>query len=108
MISSSAWEQRNDPASWAAAPAPLAIQVLRRPRRGGADRIVITWPDGAIKNTYLQVIVAANADTGLAEADVFFFGNRVGESFSTQPPAVLRYECRRRTGCSQRHAQSRS
>ena len=54
---------------------------------GGADRIVIAWPDGAIKNTYLQVVVAANEDTGLAEEDIFFFGNRVGDSFSTQPPA---------------------
>jgi len=79
----------NDPASWAAAPAPSAIQVLAGQGVGGADRIVITWPDGAILNTYLQVIVAANEDTGLAEPDVFFFGNRVGEGFSTQPPAAF-------------------
>jgi len=77
----------NDPASWAAAPAPSAIQVYAGQGLGGADRIVITWPDGAIKNTYLQVIVAANEDTGLADEDVFFFGNRVSDSFSTQPPA---------------------
>ncbi len=79
----------NDPASWAAAPEPSAIQVYAGQGVGGADRIVITWPDGAILNTYLQVIAAANEDTGLAEPDVFFFGNLVGESFSTQPPAAF-------------------
>jgi len=79
----------NDPGSWASAPAPASIQVYAGQGVGGADRVVITWPDGVIKNTYLQVVALANEDTGLAEPDVFFFGNRVGDSFSTQPPAAF-------------------
>jgi CSLREA domain-containing protein len=79
----------NDPANWAVAPAPAAIQVLPRQGVGGSDRVVITWPDGAIKNTYLQVILAADEHTGLAEPDVFFFGNRVGDTFAATPPGAF-------------------
>jgi hypothetical protein len=79
----------NDPASWAVAPAPAAIQVLPGQGVGGSDRVVITWPDGAIKNTYLQVILAADEHTGLAEPDEFFFGNRVGDTFASTPPGAF-------------------
>jgi len=42
--------------------------------------IALTWPDGTLRNTWLEVIVNANTDTGLVSPDVFFFGNLVGES----------------------------
>ncbi|REK08461.1 MAG: hypothetical protein DWQ37_20300 [Planctomycetota bacterium] len=72
----------NTPAAWALAPEPLAVSV--RPGAGvdGSDRVEIIWADGAIANTWLQVIVAANGNTGLAVEDEFFFGNRIGESGS--------------------------
>jgi len=41
---------------------------------------VLEWADNAIRKTWLQVTVLANARTGLASADVFYFGNAVGES----------------------------
>jgi hypothetical protein len=40
----------------------------------------LIWPDGAIRNQWLQVTVLADAVTGLAAADVFYFGNAVGET----------------------------
>src|SRR5205809_4179034 len=69
------------PSGWAVAPAPESVTV----RRGDgvfnhSDRITAIWPDGAVKNESLQVTLKANADTGLTAADVFFFGNLVGEA----------------------------
>jgi len=70
----------NDPSGWAYAPAPRAIVVRPGAGVGGADRVEITWADGAIQDTWLQVIVLDNGDTGLAAPDTFYFGNRVGDS----------------------------
>jgi hypothetical protein len=50
--------------------------------------VEIIWANSAIANTWLQVITLANANTGLSQkpdypagqADVFFFGNAVGNS----------------------------
>ena len=46
----------------------------------GTDRIELTWPDGTILGTWLEVIVKANADSGLAADDVFFFGSSPGDT----------------------------
>lgn len=46
----------------------------------GSDRITLIWPDGLIKNTWLQVTLKATNNTGLSNPDVFYFGNIVGES----------------------------
>ncbi|MDP6634507.1 MAG: hypothetical protein QGG42_06395, partial [Phycisphaerae bacterium] len=43
-------------------------------------RVTLVWPDGAIANQWVEVTVLATADTGLAAADVFYFGNAVGET----------------------------
>lgn len=70
----------NNPATWETARAPRAVVVRPGAGAGGSDRIVITWGDGSIQNTWLQVIVLDNGDTGLAEPDIFYFGSRVGDS----------------------------
>jgi len=79
----------NSTSSWAAAPTPV---VSVRPGAGvsGSDRIVLVWANGAITNTWLQVIVKANANTGLAhkpgypfppgQGDVFYFGHALGDT----------------------------
>jgi len=69
-----------DPAAWESAPAPVAITVRPGAGEGGTDRVSLVWPDGAIRNTWLQVTVLATADTGLSAPDVFYFGNLVGET----------------------------
>ena len=69
----------DDPSSWSTAPRPSSITVRRGAGTRGSDRITLTWPDGAIKNTWLQVTVMSTAATGLARPDVFYFGNAVGE-----------------------------
>jgi hypothetical protein len=69
-----------DRSAWAAAPAPASVQVRRGAGAGGSDRITITWPDGAIKNQWLEVTVNANDVTGLSAPDVFTFGNLAGDA----------------------------
>ena len=68
------------PTQWRTAPAPTTI--ARRPGAGadGTDRVTLVWPDAAIRNTWLRVTVKANGNTGLRAADVFCFGNLVGET----------------------------
>ena len=70
----------DSPSSWSAAPAPATTIVRRRAGVDGSDRAEITWANGAIKEEWLEVTVAANADTGLSVPDIFFFGSAVGAS----------------------------
>ncbi len=70
----------SDTSHWSYAPDPLSVVVLAGAGVGGSDRVEIVWADGAIKNTWLQVIVLANGNTGLAQSDTFFFGNYVGDT----------------------------
>jgi len=79
----------SDPSGWSAAPAPQSITV--RPGAGvdGSDRITLIWPDddpytserepGSISKQWLRGTMLATANTGLAEDDVFYFGNAIGE-----------------------------
>ena len=69
-----------DPAAWDAAPAPLQVVRLAQSPAPGTSRYLITWGDGAIHNEWLQVTVCADGATGLAGADVFYFGNIPGET----------------------------
>ena len=68
------------PGDWDAGPDPVEITVRPGGGNDGSDRITILWADNAIENTWLETIVLANASTGLAEPDVFYFGNAIGES----------------------------
>ncbi len=45
----------------------------------GSTRVLITFPDNTLQNTWLRVTVIANADTGLAANDFFYFGNVLGD-----------------------------
>jgi hypothetical protein len=46
----------------------------------GTDRVTLICPDGAVKNTWLQVTVLANQRTGLSTPESFYFGSLVGET----------------------------
>jgi hypothetical protein len=70
----------NTPSAWAAAPAPSAISVVPGGGVGGSDRVIITWASGTIANKWLEVQVLATANTGLAAADVHFWGNKIGDT----------------------------
>jgi beta-glucanase (GH16 family) len=66
------------PSGWSRAAAPRAIAA--RPLAEGVTRITLTWRDRAIRNTWLQVTVSANGNTGLSAPDVFYFGNLAGDA----------------------------
>ena len=67
--------------AWRRVPAPSSISV--RPLTetpAGIHRVTFTWPDHAIKNTWLRVTALPNMRTNLPRPDVFYFGNLVGET----------------------------
>jgi len=66
------------PGGWAAAAGPSSITFHGGAGDGGSDRVTITWPDGAIRNAWLQVTVLAG-NLQLSGNDVFYFGNAVAE-----------------------------
>jgi hypothetical protein len=69
-----------DPSAWRAAPAPTGFAVHRGAGMHESDRVVFTWPDRAITNTWMQVTTLATGRTGLAAPEVFSFGNLVGDT----------------------------
>ncbi len=75
----------NNPDSWTPAPTPSAISVRAGAGISGSDRVAITWADGAIRDTYLAVQILATEQTGLAEREVFFWGNLLGETAGVTP-----------------------
>ena len=69
------------PSGWSTAPAPAGITRRAGAGVGGSDRITIVWGDDAVKDRWLQVTVKPNAaTTGLVAADVFYFGNLIGDT----------------------------
>lgn len=79
----------NSPGNWpvlAAAP-----QVSVRPGAGvsGTDRVTLVWPSGAVQGAWLQVTVKTTGRIGLADDDVFYFGNAVGETGNSTSQAVV-------------------
>jgi hypothetical protein len=86
----------NAPSTWVAAPAHLGFSVRPGAGEGESDRVEITWPAGAIVDRWLQVIVegndaagGSNTNTGLANSDIFYFGNKVGDTFDVSVPGVF-------------------
>jgi hypothetical protein len=70
----------NQLSTWTTAPTPAAISVRLGAGTGGSDRIEITWPNGAIQDTWLAVDVHAGGNTGLSSDDIFYFGSVIGDS----------------------------
>jgi uncharacterized delta-60 repeat protein len=68
------------PAGWSEGPAPAWVALLPAAAGDSVARYGIIWGPNAVRNGWLQVTVKANARTGLASPDVFYFGNLVGET----------------------------
>jgi FG-GAP repeat/RTX calcium-binding nonapeptide repeat (4 copies)/Dockerin type I domain len=56
-----------------------AVSILKGSGGGGSARVRITFPDNTVENTWLRIVVLANAQTGLSTNDVFYFGNVIGD-----------------------------
>ncbi|OHB68885.1 MAG: hypothetical protein A2V70_12785, partial [Planctomycetes bacterium RBG_13_63_9] len=70
----------NDLGTWTTLGTMPTVEVREGEGPAGADRLVLTWPDHTITNQWLEVTLEANATTGLATPDVFYFGNAIGET----------------------------
>ncbi len=75
--------------TWVTAATPTSVAVRAGAGTDGADRVTLIWEDGVIAGTWLEVTVGANAATGLATPDVFYFGNAPGESGNSATNAFV-------------------
>jgi hypothetical protein len=74
-------EVTNPPSGWSAAPPASNIAITTS---GANSRVTITWPNFAIENRWLRISVLANANTGLANTQVFYLGHLRGEVTGVQ------------------------
>ncbi|MFK7735475.1 MAG: hypothetical protein AB8B50_05590 [Pirellulaceae bacterium] len=79
----------NDPSVWGDAPVPRSVEILPEQGVGGADRILVIFEDGAIQNQWLEVSLLANERTGLADIDVHYWGNLVGQTTQAAGEALV-------------------
>jgi subtilisin-like proprotein convertase family protein len=80
----------DDPSTWSAGPTPVQIGFRAGGGTSGSDRITLVWTDNnrdgvddaneAPHGKWMQITFLANAKTGLATNDVFYFGNAIGET----------------------------
>ncbi|MEE8451772.1 MAG: Ig-like domain-containing protein [Thermoguttaceae bacterium] len=77
------------PDGWSTGPSPSQLTVRHGAGVAGSDRVTIVWADNRIDNRWLQVTVLATQNTGLAEPDVFHFGNAIGEAGDQTHNAIV-------------------
>ncbi len=79
----------SNPANWQTL--AVAPTILVRPGAGAnnSSRIELTWPDGTIRNQWLQVTLKATANTGITTADVFYFGSAPGDTGNDPNNAIV-------------------
>src|SRR5207245_2300483 len=70
----------NTPSGWTIAQAPISVTVLPGGGVSGSDRVELIWADNAIQKQWLEIIVAADGNTGLATPDTFFFASAIADS----------------------------
>ena len=77
----------DDPGTWATAPLPSGLVYVDGV--DSDDRIFLNWEDNAIQGQWLQAKVKANAATGLASVDTFYFGSAIGETGNSTADASV-------------------
>lgn len=76
-----------NPSIWPSAPNPSVVNVT--PGTATTPAVVrLEWADNAIQNVWLQVIVRANANTGLVNRQVYYIGHALGEVDGLSPYRV--------------------
>ncbi len=78
------------PGSWSAAPSPILVEARAGAGIGGSDRVTLIWNNNngdstidsneAVAKSWLQVTAKANSGLGIETADIFYFGNAIGET----------------------------
>lgn len=81
MSPQGAFDQNANPASgWELAPAPTSLFLSGGPPKEIVTQVDIRWADNAIQNRWLRITILANANTGLAEPEVYYLGHLLGET----------------------------
>jgi len=78
-----------DPDAWQDAVGPSSVTVRPGAGTGGSDRITLVWEDSAVVGQWLRVTVLDTENTGLAQPDVFYLGNAVGEAGDSDDDAAV-------------------
>ncbi len=80
----------NDLSTWStlAGPAPT-VTTRATPGVAGSTRVELVFANNEIQNQWLEITVLANADTGLAQNETFFFGNAIGETGDSATDALV-------------------
>ncbi len=78
----------DEPDGWSSAPAPAQFDVRTGAGKDGSDRVTLTWPDGAIHDTWLEVTVLST-NLVMVTDDVFYFGNSVAEAGNADADAEV-------------------
>lgn len=65
---------------WKPAPAPLSVNVRAGAGVNGSDRVTIVFDNRSITGQWLEVVVKNTQNTGLSQADRFYFGSAPGET----------------------------
>jgi ELWxxDGT repeat protein len=78
----------SNPITWTGTVTPASVSVRPGAGAGGADRVTITFADGAVRNAWLEATVKSNGRTGLSSPDVFYFGNLVGDAGGIGPSST--------------------
>ncbi len=68
-----------DPSQWLQAPSPSLITVTPGTTNAPAS-VLVEWNNNAIQNTWLQIIVKANANTGLTQPAVYYVETPLAKS----------------------------
>ena len=76
-----------NPSTWTNAPTPSALVVTAGTATTPAQ-VQLEWTDNQIQNTWLQIIVRANANTGLTTPAVFYLGHAQAEINGVAPYRV--------------------
>jgi hypothetical protein len=81
MSPQGAFDQNDNPASgWELAPAPISLSQSGNPPEEIVTQVDIRWANNAIQNRWLRITLLANANTGLAEPEVYYLGHLLGET----------------------------
>ncbi len=70
----------SDVSSWELAPDPDFVTEYPGFGVNGSVRLELVWGNNVIQNEWVQVVLKADENTGLAQDDVFYFGNQIGET----------------------------
>ncbi len=79
----------SDLSIWQPAPTPSFVTEYVGAGVDGSVRLELVWDDYTLQNQWVQITLKADANTGLSEDDVFYFGNAIGDTGNSLTDAIV-------------------